>query len=122
MWDIQTFYKNWGNTVGQSNLKYMGNFNDNHDNARFLSSVVNSGNSSLSASAKLTQFKSLTAFTLTAIGIPMIYYGSEQAFGGGNDPYNREVMWNNFDTTHEMYKFIKTINVARKTTGSASLD
>jgi hypothetical protein len=32
----------------------MGNFNDNHDNARFLSSVVNSGNNSLSASAKLT--------------------------------------------------------------------
>jgi hypothetical protein len=32
----------------------MGNFNDNHDNARFLSSVVNSGINSLGASAKLT--------------------------------------------------------------------
>lgn len=51
----------------------MGNFNDNHDNARFLSSVVNSGNSSLSASAKLTQFKSLTAFTLTASKFYYLY-------------------------------------------------
>jgi alpha-amylase len=60
----------------------------------------------LKASQKLTQFKAFTAFTLCSVGIPIIYYGSEQAFGGGNDPYNREIMWNNFDENHEMYKFI----------------
>lgn len=39
----------------------------------------------------------MTAFTLAAVGVPMIYYGTEQAFGGGNDPDNREVLWNNLN-------------------------
>lgn len=62
----------------------------------------------------------MTAFTLASVGVPMIYYGTEQAFGGGNDPFNREVLWNNLNQDHEMYKFIQTINRARKATNSAS--
>lgn len=65
----------------------MGNFNDNHDNARFLNDGVkyipddiefagNYSNATVTA-LKKSQFKSITAFTLTSIGIPMIYYGSE---------------------------------------------
>lgn len=38
--EIKNYYSNWGNFVGVHNLPYMGNFNDNHDNARFLSGNV----------------------------------------------------------------------------------
>ena len=57
----------------------LGIFVDNHDNARFLN-----GNSNHQ------RFKAALAFALTARGIPFYYYGSEQAYGGGNDPKNRE--------------------------------
>lgn len=51
---------------------------------------------------------------LTSLGIPIIYYGTQQYFAGGNDPNNREILWNNLDTSSEMYQFIKIINDARK--------
>lgn len=77
----------------------LGIFVDNHDNARFL----NGRNDQ-------RLFKGALAFALTARGIPFFYYGSEQGYGGGNDPYNREVLWNNFNPNHDIYKFVKTIN------------
>lgn len=55
----------------------------------------------------------MTAITLTFIGIPMIYYGQEQLYGGGNDPQNRESLWQAMNTGSEMYKYIKVINNAR---------
>ena len=33
---FESFFNNLANAFGKSNLAYMGNFNDNHDNARFL--------------------------------------------------------------------------------------
>lgn len=36
--------------------------------------------------------------------IPIIYYGTEQAYNGGNDPDNRLSLWPNFNTNHMMYK------------------
>lgn len=99
--EIEGYYNRWASLIGRENLKYLGNFNDNHDNARFLYDGVNMNiplNSALSFSeAKKKAFKAITAFTLTSVGIPMIYYGSEQFFAGGNDPYNREVLWNNLN-------------------------
>ena len=78
---------------------------DNHDNARFLSQYDNQGG-----------FKNAVTFALTARGIPFFYYGDEQGFKGGNDPDNRESLWNAMDTGSEMYKFVATINAARKAT------
>lgn len=78
---------------------------DNHDNARFLSQW-----------GTQTGFKNAIAFALTARGIPFFYYGDEQGFSGGNDPANREILWNNMDTGSEMYTFVKGINGARKAT------
>lgn len=49
-------------------------------------------------------------------GIPIIYYGSEQGFAGGADPNNREALWSNLNTGHELYKFIKVITAARAQT------
>lgn len=86
----------------EPNLRFLANFNDNHDNPRFLNDLV--GNNYLppekhaSPELKLIMFKAITAFCLTNDGIPIIYYGSEQAFAGGNDPYNRETLWSHMDT------------------------
>ena len=37
-------------------------------------------------------------------GIPIVYYGTEQGYSGGNDPSNRESLWPNFNTNHPIYK------------------
>jgi len=43
-----------------------------------------------------------------------MYYGTEQKFDGGNDPYDREPIWpTNLDTSGDLYKFISTLNKAR---------
>ena len=84
--------------------KLLGNFVDNHDNARFLYS-----NSSHAA------FRSALAFTITTIGIPIVYYGSELYYNGGNDPDNREVLWTNITERLDAYNFLAAINEFRKT-------
>ena len=84
----------------------LGIFVDNHDNSRFLNT-----------NSDQRLFKSALAFALTARGIPFFYYGSEQGFAGGNDPYNREVMWRNFDRTTDLFKFTQTLNKARQAQG-----
>jgi alpha-amylase len=60
----------------------LGIFVDNHDNARFLNQYNNQ-----------RMFKNALLFALTSRGIPFYYYGSEQAYAGGNDPQNRESLW-----------------------------
>ena len=37
-------------------------------------------------------------------GIPIIYYGTEQAYSGCNDPLNRESLYPNFNTNHHLYQ------------------
>lgn len=69
----------------------MGNFVDNHDNARTMSWGGDWG-------TKVKHYKTTQVMALTSIGIPIVYYGSEQLFAGGNDPNNREILWNNMDT------------------------
>lgn len=83
--------------------KVMGNFIDNHDWARFLSIDSN-----------WNKFKTAQVAMTFWPGIPIGYYGDEQAFSGGNDPYNREYLWNSMDTSSEMYQFVKTMNQVHK--------
>lgn len=85
----------------------LGLFVDNHDNPRFLNQQRD-----------WRLFKSALLFSLTARGIPFFYYGSEQGFSGGNDPANRETLWTSFNRNHEIYKFVQTINKARKAQGA----
>jgi alpha-amylase len=80
------------------NTKLLGTFIDNHDNSRFLSSQ-----------SSWTLYKNAIAFTLFTTGIPIVYYGSEQGYSGGADPANRESLWPNYNTNHELYKFIATL-------------
>jgi glycosidase len=44
-----------------------------------------------------------------------VYYGTEQAFSGGNDPTNRESLYPNFNRNAPLYQFIqKAISVRRQ--------
>uniref|UniRef100_A0A7S3MYP3 Alpha-amylase n=1 Tax=Strombidium inclinatum TaxID=197538 RepID=A0A7S3MYP3_9SPIT len=61
-----------------------------------------------------TKFKSALAFSLTGRGIPFVYYGSEQSYAGGNDPQNRESLWQDMNTQSENYQMIAKLNAARK--------
>jgi len=116
MYQIRNYYNEWLTKISVEQLSYQSNFIDNHDNARWLS---NQGSGGRAWEEKIIIFKSMIAMTLTSVGIPMIYYGQEQLYAGGNDPQNRESLWQKFDTNSELYNFIKTINQARKTTNSA---
>jgi alpha-amylase len=74
----------------------LGSFVDNHDNARFLNSFND---------WKL--YQNALTYVLFGQGIPIIYYGSEQAFNGGNDPNNRETLWNRMNPQSYFYLMIQ---------------
>jgi alpha-amylase len=48
--------------------------------------------------------KGALTYIMTSRGIPIMYYGTEQYFDGGNDPFDREPLWTtNLDTSGYMY-------------------
>jgi alpha-amylase len=112
---MQDLFKNGGsfydarNFMAQAkaafkNLNVEGNFVDNHDNARFLYNFN-----------KLNRFQNAIAWSMTWPGIPILYYGDEQGYAGGNDPNNREILWPNIpNTSSTMYTFVKTVVQYRK--------
>lgn len=61
----------------------------------------------------------MLAFSSTSSqGIPIIYYGTEQGFSGGDDPNNRESLWPHYDTSSQLYQYISTLTNFRKKVGS----
>ena len=85
----------------------LGTFIDNHDNPRFLN--VKNDKSLL---------KNALAFTILGRGIPIVYYGTEQGYSGGQDPANREDLWRSgFNTGSDMYQAISKLSAARKNAG-----
>jgi alpha-amylase len=88
-----------------ADISVLGNFVNNHDNPRFLAGSDN-----------MQAFKSALAFSMTSVGIPMVYYGDEQGYKGGQDPQNREALWANMDRETDISTFIKKINYLRKGT------
>lgn len=81
----------------------LGVFTDNHDNRRFLHEKND-----------LVSYKSALAFSLFVEGIPIVYYGSEQAFSGGDDPFNREPLWEVDFARSEMFEYVKFLVNVRK--------
>ncbi len=93
-------------------------FLDNHDNPRFLSRSEASGNTNA--------LKVALVFLYTARGIPCLYYGTEQAFNGVTDPYDREDMFagqfkdagqagvDSFNMTHPLFQWIARLNNFRR--------
>jgi alpha-amylase len=82
----------------------LGSFIDNHDNPRFLNIAYD-----------LIAYKSALTYVLMGPGIPIVYYGTEQGYSGGNDPKNREPLWTSkFNRNSELYLFLQTVVVFRK--------
>lgn len=108
MYNFRTYYSEWAKRIDSQKLNYLGNFIDNHDNARILSSGAGA------IEDKKKHLKTANVMALTSVGIPIIYYGTEQYFAGGNDPHNREILWRNMDKNSEMYKYLGTVIAARK--------
>ncbi|KAI9745458.1 MAG: hypothetical protein M1818_000992 [Claussenomyces sp. TS43310] len=97
--DIQ--YETVASSCQDSTL--LGTFTENQDVARFAN-LTND----------LSQQKNAIVFALMSDGIPILYYGAEQAFATGGDPDNREALWlTKYDTSGELYKTIAAANIAR---------
>ena len=90
-------------------------FLDNHDQPRFLSLP----------GATDARLKVALAFLYTAQGIPCLYYGTEQAFNGRKDPWDREDMFagqfeqgpslgDNFNMTHPFFQWVARLNNFRR--------
>ncbi len=83
----------------------MGNFMDNHDTVRFTRNAVDNNQH------PGTRWSLALAYLYTAPGIPIVYYGSEIALDGGEDPDNRRQM--NFLTDKELIDYIGVIGKIR---------
>jgi len=83
---------------------YMGVFVNNHDNVRFLHGYKNQDN-----------FIGALIFSLFYPGIPIVYYGDEQACDGGKDPNNRESLWDKMNRNSKIYQVLKKAINVRKT-------
>ncbi|MBN2496092.1 MAG: alpha-amylase [Deltaproteobacteria bacterium] len=64
-------------------------FLSNHDVGRFLYFMPEAW----SQSEKRALLHLALGYLLSSDGIPCLYYGVEQEFAGGNDPANRETLW-----------------------------
>ncbi|WP_010094264.1 alpha-amylase family glycosyl hydrolase [Ornithinibacillus scapharcae] len=78
----------------------LGNFIDNHDNKRFTRLVIEKDQEPVS------RLRQALTYMYTAPGIPIIYYGTEIAMDGGNDPDNRRMM--EFED-HELTTYISKL-------------
>ena len=90
-------------------------FLDNHDQPRFLSEP----------GANIERLKVALVFLHTAQGIPCVYAGTEQAFNGAKDPWDREDMFagqfewgpsagDNFNMTHPLFQLTAKLNNLRR--------
>lgn len=90
----------------------LGTFLDNHDNPRWLSEKDDT-----------TLLKNALAYVILSRGIPIVYYGTEQGYSGGDDPANREDLWRSgYDTDADLYKAITTLSEARAGAGGLGGD
>jgi glycosidase len=90
--------------VGLAPQQVLVNFLDNHDVARFLFDKPS-----------IPALHSALFYLFTWDGIPCIYYGTEQQLAGGNDPANRERLWETgYNTGNETFQFIQRMIGVRK--------
>ena len=84
----------------------LGQFIDNHDMQRFTNLAIQNNQDPIS------QLKLGLTYMYTAPGIPIIYYGTEIAMDGGNDPDNRRMM--DFNVADELIEYLKKIGAVRQ--------
>lgn len=91
-------------TQTNCDVQLMGNFIENHDLPRYAG-ITNDEHQRINA----------LAFQFVIDGMPVVYYGQEQAFTGQFDPWNREALWSSgYDTSNVYYKTIATLNDIRR--------
>lgn len=84
------------------------NFVDNHDLSRFLSYGT------------APAFRSALAAVFGFPGVPIVYYGSEQGLSGGEDPENREPLWEaGYDASTPVAVLVAALAGARRAHGYA---
>ena len=122
--EIEDHYHNVDANYDPAAQMQLVTFLDNHDQARFLSSGNANGNT--------TRLAVALEFLYTSRGIPCLYYGTEQAFNGGNDPYDREDMFagqfkdgpagvDSFNMTHPLFHLVAKLNNFRRLYPALSL-
>ncbi len=90
---------------GISPQRLLVNFLDNHDVPRFLFDQPD-----------LRRLHLSLALLFTEDGIPCIYYGTEQQLDGGNDPGNREPLWETgYDRQNPTFQRIRDLARMRRT-------
>jgi len=83
--------------------EYTATFVENHDNKRFLNRCPDRA-----------KFTNAVVFSLLWEGIPVFYYGGEQYYAGGDDPNNREPLWDNYNTDSTLYQILGKVHALRK--------
>lgn len=92
--------------IGVAPSRALVNFMDNHDVARFL----------FEAQGDKDALRNALVLLMTEEGIPCLYYGTEQDFSGGNDPANREVLWETgFPTSGDTFRHFAKLARTRAT-------
>ncbi|KAJ4474354.1 glycoside hydrolase superfamily [Lentinula aciculospora] len=84
---------------------YVGSFVENQDNPRLQSTVSDQ-----------SIVKNFITWPFINDGIPILYYGQEQGYQGGDDPANREALWlSGFSIDDKpLLDHVKALNSARK--------
>jgi alpha-amylase len=107
--------ENWGleaheGGVGVAPVDLPMNFLDNHDVSRFLYDAHE-----LDLPDPEAALSQALVYLYTSVGIPILYYGTEQGFDGGNDPANREPLWwSGYDTSGDLFQHTKALIALRK--------
>ncbi|KAF9876922.1 alpha amylase [Colletotrichum karsti] len=103
--DLTTLYKGTNEMAAKTTIdtSLLGSFVENQDQPRFPS-----------LNGDMALAKNLYAFSILRDGIPIVYYGQEQHFNGGNNPHNREAFWlDSYDINSELYGWIQQSNKIR---------
>lgn len=106
---------NWGEAPNEGGIGVAPrdvpiNFIDNHDVPRFLYALREEDDE-----VSRARLHAALVFTFTAQGVPCLYYGTEQGFAGGNDPANRERLWDGgFDVTHPTFRWVARLAEIRR--------
>lgn len=104
---LEPLYNVWKRNVSFYDDPYLlGTFLDNHDTVRFtrlaLQNRIN----------PVTRLKLGLTYLFSAPGIPIMYYGTEIALDGGEDPDNRRLM--NFRTDKELIDYVTKLGELRE--------
>ncbi|MCA1039482.1 alpha-amylase [Bacillus infantis] len=100
-------FTSWERNQAQYDDPYlMGTFMDNHDTVRFTRDAISNNEH------PGPRWRLALTYLYTSPGIPIVYYGSEIALDGGEDPDNRRQM--DFRTDQELVEYISDIGVLRQ--------